>query len=63
MIVPPMKTEKAAELEAFWRALLEGWRRSDSNQREYCEAYRLPPKRSGTWRAKFKHAFPPLPAS
>jgi transposase-like protein len=42
------------ELEAFWRSHLEGWRRSDLNQREYCEAHGLPLKRFGNWRAKFK---------
>ena len=43
-----------AELEAFWRSHLEGWRRSELNQREYCEAHGLPLKRFGNWRAKFK---------
>ena len=28
---------KRSELESFWRAHLDGWRRSDLNQREYCE--------------------------
>jgi len=42
------------ELEAFWRSHLEGWRRSELNQREYCEAHGLPLKRFGNWRAKFK---------
>jgi transposase-like protein len=42
------------ELEAFWRSHHEAWRRSDLNQREYCEAQGLPLKRFGNWRAKFK---------
>jgi transposase-like protein len=43
-----------AELEAFWRSHHEAWRRSDLNQREYCEAHGLPLKRFGNWRAQFK---------
>ena len=46
---------KRLELESFWRAHLEGWRRSGLNQREYCELHGLPLKRFGNWRAKFKH--------
>ena len=42
------------ELEAFWRSHHEAWRRSELNQREYCEANGLPLKRFGNWRAKFK---------
>ena len=42
------------ELEAFWRSHHEAWRRSDLNQREYCEAHGLSLKRFGNWRAKFK---------
>ena len=42
------------ELEAFWRSHHEAWRRSDLNQREYCEVNGLPLKRFGNWRAKFK---------
>lgn len=42
------------ELEAFWRSHHEAWRRSELNQREYCEAPGLPLKRFGNWRAKFK---------
>ena len=44
--------------EAFWRAHHEGWRHSAFNQREYCEAQRIPLKAFGNWRAKFK-AEPP----
>ena len=40
--------------EAFWRAHHEAWRRSDLNQREYCEAEGIPLKAFGNWRAKFK---------
>lgn len=40
--------------EAFWRAHHEAWKRSDLNQREYCEAERLSLKAFGNWRAKFK---------
>jgi transposase-like protein len=43
------------ELESFWRGHLDGWRRSDLNQREYCELHGLPLKRFGNWRAKYKH--------
>lgn len=47
--------------EAFWRAHHEAWKRSDLNQREYCEAQRLSLKAFGNWRAKFK-VEPQLPA-
>jgi transposase-like protein len=40
--------------EDFWRAHHEAWRRSDLNQREYCEAQDIPLKAFGNWRAKFK---------
>jgi hypothetical protein len=40
--------------EAFWRAHHEAWQGSALNQREYCEAQRIPLKASGNWRAKFK---------
>ena len=46
--------ESRPEREAFWRSHLEGWRRSELNQREYCEARGLPLKRFGNWRPKFK---------
>jgi transposase-like protein len=49
---------KRFELEAFWRRHLEGWRRSDLNQREYCELHGLPLKRFGNWRAALKHEEP-----
>jgi hypothetical protein len=47
--------------EAFWRAHHEAWRRSDLNQREYCEAEGVSLKAFGNWRAKFK-AEPQPPA-
>ena len=47
--------------EAFWRAHHEAWVESELNQREYCEAYGIPLKAFGNWRAKFK-AEPQLPA-
>lgn len=40
--------------EAFWRAHHEAWKRSDLNQRQYCEAQGVPLKAFGNWRAKFK---------
>lgn len=46
--------------EAFWRAHHEAWKRSDLNQREYCEAQDISLKAFGNWRAKFK-AEPQLP--
>jgi hypothetical protein len=39
---------------AFWWAHHEAWKRSDLNQRQYCEAEGLPLKAFGNWRAKFK---------
>ncbi|MEE9481146.1 MAG: hypothetical protein V3V34_11485 [Kiloniellales bacterium] len=56
--MPRLKAVKRSELESFWRAHLDGWRRSDLNQREYCEAHGLPLKRFGDWRAQFKHEDP-----
>ena len=40
--------------EAFWRAHHEAWKRSDLNQRQYCEAEGIPLKAFGNWRAVFK---------
>jgi hypothetical protein len=40
--------------ETFWRAHHEAWKRSDLNQREYCEAQDIPLKAFGNGRAKFK---------
>ena len=36
--------------EPFWRAHHEAWRRSDLNQREYCEAQGISLKAFGNWR-------------
>src|SRR5215208_7161518 len=47
--------------EAFWRAHHEGWKRSELNQRQYCEAERIPLKAFGNWRSQFK-AEPQPPA-
>ena len=58
MIVPRMTASKNLELESFWRAHLDGWRRSNLNQREYCELHGLPLKRFGNWRAKLRHEEP-----
>jgi hypothetical protein len=40
--------------EAFLRAHHEAWKRSDLNQRQYCEAEGIPLKAFGNWRAIFK---------
>lgn len=44
--------------EAFWRAHHEAWKRSDLNQRQYCEAEGIPLKAFGNWRAIFKAETP-----
>ena len=36
--------------ESFWRAHHEAWKRSDLNQRQYCEAEGIPLKAFGNWR-------------
>jgi hypothetical protein len=38
----------------FWRAHHEAWKRSDLNQRQYCEAEGIPLKAFGNWRAQLK---------
>jgi hypothetical protein len=38
----------------FWRAHHEAWKRSDLNQRQYCEAEAIPLKAFGNWRVIFK---------
>jgi hypothetical protein len=43
-----------------WRAHHEAWKRSDLNQRQYCEAEGIPLKAFGNWRAKFKAEPQPL---
>jgi hypothetical protein len=40
-----MAAGKRSELESFRPAHLDGWRRSDLYQREYCELHGLPLKR------------------
>jgi hypothetical protein len=40
--------------EAFWRAHHEGWKRSDLNQRQYCEFHGLPRKAFENWRQMFR---------
>lgn len=47
--------------EAFWRAHHDAWKRSDLNQREYCEAHGIALKAFGNWRAKFKAEPEPVP--
>ena len=46
--------------EAFWRAHHDAWRRSELNQREYCEAQSIPLKAFGNWRARFQAEPQPL---
>jgi hypothetical protein len=46
--------------EAFWRAHHEAWKRSDLNQRQYCEFHNLPQKAFENWRQKFKAEPEPL---
>jgi len=47
--------------EAFWRGHHEAWKRSELNQRQYCEAHGLPQKAFENWRQKFR-AEPQPPA-
>lgn len=53
--MPRLSAAKHAELEGFWRSHVDGWRRSDLNQREYCELHGLPLKRFENWRARYRH--------
>jgi hypothetical protein len=46
--------------EDFWRAHHEAWKRSDLNQRQYCEFHGLPQKAFENWRQKFKTEPEPL---
>jgi len=39
---------------AFWRAHHGAWKRSELNQRGYCETEGISPEAFGNWRAKFK---------
>jgi len=41
------------QCEDFWRAHHEAWKRSDLNQREYCQFHSLPQKAFENWRQKF----------
>jgi uncharacterized membrane protein len=50
----------ARQDEAFWRSHHEAWKRSDLNQRQYCEAEGIPLKAFGNWRSKFKAEPQPL---
>jgi hypothetical protein len=54
-------TPRARYGEAFWRVHHEAWKRSDLNQREYCEAHSLSLKAFGNWRAKFEAEPQPAP--
>lgn len=56
--MPRVSEEKRNELEAFWRAHIQGWCDSALNQKEYCEAHGLPLKRFGNWRAKLRGEVP-----
>ena len=58
--MPRLSEVKRNELEAFWRAHIQGWCDSSLNQREYCEAHGLPLKRFGNWRAKLRGEVPLL---
>jgi hypothetical protein len=40
--------------EDFWRANHEAWKRSDLNQRQYCEFHGLPQKAFENWRQMFR---------
>ncbi|HWV43315.1 IS66 family insertion sequence element accessory protein TnpA [Pseudorhodoplanes sp.] len=40
--------------EDFWRAHHEAWKRSDLNQRQYCEFHGLPQKAFENWRQMFR---------
>lgn len=53
-----LSEEKRTELEAFWRAHIQGWCDSTLNQREYCEVHGLPLKRFGNGRAKLRGKVP-----
>lgn len=60
---PPRKRERRERRgEAYWRAHHEAWKRSDLNQREYCEVNDLSLKAFGTWRCIFmREPAPPQP--
>ena len=56
--LPP---RKRMDLRDFWFRHLLAWQNSDMNQREYCEAHKLPLKRFGNWRATLRAVMPPPP--
>ena len=43
--MPRMAAGKRSDLESFWRAHIDGWRRSKLIQHEYCGLHSLPLKR------------------
>ncbi len=49
------KTSDQEGLRTFWRAHMDGWCRSDLNQREYFEANGLSLKNFGNWRAQLNY--------
>ena len=44
-----LESSEREQLCAFWREHLDGWRRSNLTQREYCAANGLSLKRFGNW--------------
>jgi len=44
-----LESSEREQLWAFWREHLDGWRRSNLTQREYCAANGLSLKRFGNW--------------
>ena len=40
--------------EDFWRSHHDAWKRSDLNQRQYCESHGLPQKAFENWRQMFR---------
>lgn len=47
------KRSWARQHGSVWRAHHEAWKRSELNQRQYCEAEGIPLKAFGNWRAQF----------
>src|SRR5438552_949230 len=50
-----LRTADREVMRTFWRAHMEGWKRSDLNQREYCEVHGLSLKNFGNWRAQLTY--------
>lgn len=50
-----LRTSDREVMRTFWRAHMDGWKRSDLNQREYCEVHGLSLKNFGNWRAQLKY--------